>query len=249
MTGHLMASTGINPGEHNQATVFGLTLNVDTIISTVVAAAIVVILAFALRASAKKASGVPGGVQLFFETVTKFLREQVETMIGFKTAPFVLPLALALFTFILCCNWLSVLPTHIQGADLLAPPTADVNLVYPLALMVFVWKHVAGSRRHGGPGHQLAHTLKGHNKFLAPMWVIEEISGVVSHALRLFGNLFAGGLMIAVIGSLLPFYFGGILNGAWKLFDLFIGLIQAFIFAFLTIVYFGQAMENRDEHH
>jgi F-type H+-transporting ATPase subunit a len=248
MTPRLTAASGITPGEHNEATLFGLTLNVDTIISTVVAAAIVLVLAFVLRAGAKKTVGVPGGVQLFFETVTKFLREQVETMIGFKVAPFVLPLSLALFTFILACNWLSVLPTHIQGADLLAPPTADVNLVYPLALMVFVWRHIAGSRRHHGPGKQLVHVLKGHNKWLAPMWVIEEISGVLSHALRLFGNLFAGGLMIAVIGSLLPFYFGGILNGAWKLFDLFIGLIQAFIFAFLTIVYFGQAMEDRSEH-
>jgi F-type H+-transporting ATPase subunit a len=121
-------------------------------------------------------------------------------------------------------------------------------MVYPLALMVFVWRHIAGARRHGGPGKQLVFVLKGHMPAFAPMWVIEEVSGVVSHALRLFGNLFAGGLMIEVIGALLPPEVGWVLNGGWKLFDLFIGAIQAFIFALLTIIYFSQALEIREGH-
>jgi F-type H+-transporting ATPase subunit a len=248
MTGHLMAASGIHPGEHSEWHLGGFTLNADTILGTIVAAAVVLILAFTLRAKATS-TGVPNGLQLFFETVTRFLREQVETMVGVKVAPYLVWLSLGLFTFILACNWLSVLPLHINGTDLLPPPTSDVNLVYPMALMVFVWRHIAGARVHHGAGRQLVHVLKGHQPALAPMWIIEEVSGLLSHALRLFGNLFAGGLMISVIGALLPFYFGGILNGAWKLFDLFIGLIQAFIFAFLTIVYFGQATEDRSAHH
>ncbi|HEX3791283.1 MAG TPA: FoF1 ATP synthase subunit a [Pseudonocardiaceae bacterium] len=245
-TPYLAASTNITVGEHSQWHLFGLTLNSDTIISTVVASVILLILGFIVRA--KVTSGPPNGLQLFFETVTKFLRDQIETTVGVKVAPFLIPLSLVLFSFLLICNWLSVLPLTFNGKELLPPPAGDVNLVYPLALLVFFWKHVAGSRVHHGPGHQLAHTLKGHLPAFAPMWVIEEISGVVSHSLRLFGNILAGGIMLEVIATLLPPEISWVLNGGWKLFDLFIGAIQAFIFAFLTIIYFSQAMEIREDH-
>ena len=247
MSPYVMADSGIHPGEHYVVWHFlGMDFNGDTIISTLVAAAIVVLLAFLIRA--KVTNAVPTGLQLGFETITKFLTTQIETMIGKKVAPYLPALTLTLFTFILVCNWLSVLPVHFNGSDYMPPPTADVNTVYALALMVFIWRHIAGARRHGGPGKQLVFVLKGHMPALAPMWVIEEISGLFSHALRLFGNLFAGGLMISVIGALLPSYVGWALNGGWKLFDLFIGLIQAFVFALLTIIYFSQALEVREGH-
>ncbi|MEP6665632.1 MAG: F0F1 ATP synthase subunit A, partial [Nocardioidaceae bacterium] len=70
--------------------------------------------------------------------------------------------------------------------------------------------------------------------------LIEEIVKPFTLALRLFGNIFSGGIMLAIIG-LLPAYVLWGPNGLWKLFDLFIGLIQAFIFALLTILYFGMA--------
>jgi F-type H+-transporting ATPase subunit a len=150
--------------------------------------------------------------------------------------------------FLLICNWLAALPLIVGGHDLLPPPAADINLVLPLALMVFVWKHVAGARVHHGAGRQLVHVLRGHEPKLAPMWIIEEVSFVLGHALRLFGNVLAGTIMLEVIAALLPVEINWILNGGWKLFDLFIGAVQAFIFAFLTIIYFSQAMEVREDH-
>ncbi|HEY3609221.1 MAG TPA: F0F1 ATP synthase subunit A [Pseudonocardiaceae bacterium] len=245
-TEYLAASTNIKVGEHPEWHFLGLTLNSDTIISTLVASAVLVILGFVVRA--KVTSGPPGGIQLFFETAIGFMREQVETLIGLRVAPFVVPLSVSLFFFILFSNWLSVLPLTVGGTELLPPPASDVNFVYPLALIVFVWRHVAGSRVHHGPGRQLVHTLKGHATFLAPFWVIEEISGLMSHSLRLFGNILAGGIMLEVIASILPVQINWALNGGWKLFDLFIGAIQAFIFSLLTIIYFSQAMETRDGH-
>lgn len=247
MTPYVQASsTDIEIGVHPEWHLFGLTLNADTIISTLVASAILLILGFLVRA--RVTSGRPGGPQLFFETITTFLRNQVQETIGLKVAPFVVPLSVTLFCFLLICNWLSVLPLVVNGKDLLPPPAGDVNLVFPLALLVFVWKHVAGSRVHHGAFKQLTHTLKGHQASLAPMWVIEEFSGLLSHALRLFGNVLAGTVMLAVIAALLPPEINWVLGGAWKLFDLFIGAVQAFIFAFLTIIYFGQAMEIREDH-
>lgn len=246
MTEYHAASTNIQVGDHPEWHFLGLTFNSDTIIATLVASAILIIVGFVVRA--KVTSGPPSGVQLFFEGVIGFLREQIEGLIGMRVAPFVLPLSVTLFFFILVSNWLSVFPLTVGGHELLPPPASDVNFVYPLALMVFIWKHVSGSRVHRGHGGQLLHTLKGHQPFLAPFWVIEEVSGLMSHALRLFGNVLAGGIMLEVIAAILPVEVNWALNGAWKLFDLFIGAVQAFIFALLTVIYFSQAMEMRDEH-
>jgi len=70
---------------------------------------------------------------------------------------------------------------------------------------------------------------------------------VVSHSLRLFGNIFAGGVMLMLF-TLIPAYITWLPIAGWKLFDTFIGLVQAFIFAFLTIIYFAQSMEDREAH-
>ena len=67
----------------------------------------------------------------------------------------------------------------------------------------------------------------------------------MSLSLRLFGNVFAGGIMVTII-ALFPAYILWAPNALWKSFELFIGAIQAFIFALLTILYFGQAMELDD---
>jgi F-type H+-transporting ATPase subunit a len=246
MIPHVQASTNIEIGNHPEWHLFGLTLNADTIISTLVASAILLILGFIVRA--RVTSGPPGGIQLFFETITGMMRDQIETTIGLRVAPYLVPLSITMFLFLLFCNWLSVLPLTFGGHELLPPPAGDVNLVFPLALLVFVWKHVSGARVHHGAGKQLIHTLKGHYPAFAPMWVIEEFSGLLSHALRLFGNILAGTIMLQVIAALLPPEINWVLNGGWKLFDLFIGAVQAFIFAFLTIIYFGQAMEQREGH-
>lgn len=244
----LVLASGIqlNPTEHAQASFLGMTFNTDTILGTVVAAAIVIALAFAVRFSVT--SGVPNRLQLAFETMTKMLRDQVETVIGVRVAPFLIPLSVALFIMCLVASWMTILPVHIGDKSFMPPPTADVNFVYPLALLVFIWKHISGSQRHGGPHKQFLHTVKGHYPAFAVMWVIEEFSGLLSHALRLFGNIFAGVVMLELF-ALMPAYIAWAPNGAWKLFDMFIGLVQSFIFALLTIVYFGQAMERREEAH
>jgi len=236
----LGAGATIEVGQHSTWRILGLTLHADTIIATLIAAAVVVGLGFFVRA--KITSGTPNGVQLLFESVTGFLRNQIEAGIGVATAPFLLPLSITLFVFILACNWIVVLPLH----HYLPPPTADVNLTYPLALLVFFWRQIAGASRHGGPVRQLVHIVRGHQPRLAPLWVIEEIQGVMSHALRLFGNILAGGVMLGLF-SLIPPAISWLPSAGWKLFDLFIGLVQAFIFAFLTIAYFSQSMEIREK--
>jgi F-type H+-transporting ATPase subunit a len=248
----LAAESGIQVGHHTEANWFGLTVNTDTVLATAIAAVIVIGLAFFLRAKVTS-TGVPNGVQLFWEAITVQLRDQIEAAIGMKIAPFVLPLAVTLFVFILVSNWLSVLPVQYTdphtGAieELLKPPASDINFVLALAAFVFLAYHAAGIWRRGIVGHPIK-LLKGHVTLMAPINLVEEIAKPISLSLRLFGNIFAGGILVALIG-LFPWYIQWLPNAIWKSFDLFVGAIQAFIFALLTILYFSQSMELDEDHH
>jgi F-type H+-transporting ATPase subunit a len=250
MTETILADAAIEVGHHETAKWFGLTVNTDTVYATAIAAVIVIALAFFLRAKVTS-SDVPNGVQLFFEAITVQMRNQIETTIGLRIAPFVLPLAVTLFVFILIANWLSVLPVQYtkDGTthELLKPPASDINFVLALALFVFVGYHAAGIWRRGIVGYPVK-LFKGHVAFLAPINLVEEIAKPISLSLRLFGNMFAGGILVALI-ALFPPYIMWAPNAIWKSFDLFVGAIQAFIFALLTILYFSQSMELEEEHH
>lgn len=222
----------IQIGDHYTAKIFGMSVNIDTIWSTAIAGFIV--LALGLYMASRARSGVPSKLQLAFETVVDGVEAQVQETIG-RVAPFVVPLAVTLFVFILISNWLSVLPSG-HDPERVPPPTADVNLTAALALLVIAWAIVTGIRHRGFGGW-----IKGFFKpfpVMAPINLIELVARPVSLALRLFGNLFAGGIMLLII-SLVPWFLNWPLQGLWKLFDLAIGLIQAFIFALLTILYFG----------
>jgi F-type H+-transporting ATPase subunit a len=242
----------IHVGHHTLVfEMFGMTFNGDTILATAITAVIVIGLAFFLKAKVT-ATGVPGGVQLFWEALTIQMRQQIEGSIGMKVAPFVLPLSIALFAFILISNWLAVLPLQYGGSDgaaaeLYKPPASDINFVLALALFVFICYHAAGIWRRGIIGHPIK-VVKGHVAFLAPINIVEELAKPISLALRLFGNIFAGGILVALI-AMFPWYVQWAPNAIWKTFDLFVGLIQAFIFALLTILYFSQSMELEEDHH
>ncbi|GAA1660039.1 F0F1 ATP synthase subunit A [Fodinicola feengrottensis] len=238
------AGDGIQVGHHIQATIGGWTFNLDTIWTTVLAGAIVV--AMGLLIARKATGGVPSKPQILWETVIGQIEDQVEENVGLKVAPFVVPLAVSIFFFILICNWLELLPTQWnENFHLLPAPTADVNLTYALGLFTIILMHVMTIRRKGF-GRWIKDTVKGHAAFLAPINIIEELVKPFTLALRLFGNIFAGGIMLSII-ALIPWWGTWLPNIAWKLFDMFIGVLQAVIFALLTILYFGFQMAE-EEH-
>src|SRR6478672_5271935 len=237
---HTLASINITPGEHKiDWHVFGLDLHGDTIISTLIAGAIVIVLGFLMRSrlSVRK----PGKLQLFFETVTDQVEKQVESSIGIRTAPWVVPLAFTLFLFILTANWLALIPTK----EFIPPPTADPNLTYAMALFVIITMHVAGIRINGAKKYY-AHIFE-KPRVLAPLRIIEEIIKPFTLALRLFGNIFAGTIMLALIAAL-PVFILWAPEVIWKLFDAFIGLIQAFIFGLLTVLYMASLAPHKEAH-
>src|ERR1700730_3685398 len=152
MTEAFLAEGAIEVGQHETANWFGLTVNVDTVTSSAIAAVIVIGLAFFLRAKVTS-TGVPGGVQLFFEAITIQMRNQIESAIRTRIPPFVLPLAVTLFVYILVSNWLSVLPVQYDKGgtptELFAPPASDINYVPALGLFVLLSYHLPGLWRSG----------------------------------------------------------------------------------------------------
>jgi F-type H+-transporting ATPase subunit a len=232
----------IKIGEHVQGHFLGMTFNLDTIWSTAIAGGIVLILGLIVARSASVES--PGKIQIGWEAIVNEVHRQVEEALG-TVNRYVIQLAIALFTFILISNWLELIPSG-EHPKLLVAPTADVNLTYAMALLVIVGVHRYSVKRRGVGGY-FHHYLEPYPALL-PLTVLEEIVKPFTLALRLFGNIFAGGIMIAIIG-LLPLYLMWFPNILWKGFDMFIGLIQAFIFALLTVLYFGIAGTTHDDEH
>jgi F-type H+-transporting ATPase subunit a len=230
----------ITPGEHPEAHLFGLTFNVDTIISPLVAGSIVILLGFLVRRVVTRDTldHVPTKLQIIWESVIGEVNSQVEDNLG-KVHPFVAPLAISLFFFILIANWLELVPSELnEEAHLLPAPTADVNLTYALALFAVGSVWVYGIRTNG-LGY-FKHFVQPY-PILLPLNVLEELVKPITLALRLFGNIFAGGIMLALIAAI-PWWAGmPLANIAWKMFDMVIGGLQAFIFALLTVLYFAMA--------
>ena len=252
-----LLASDITVGVHPQQKWGPLTVNVDIVWATVIACLLIVIAGLVLRRRAT--SGVPGKFQLLWEMAVEAIQGQVYDSIG-PQGPRIVPLALTLFVLIFTCNLFEVLGIG-STYEFLPAPTSDINLPLAMALTVFVLSNVAAVRNRGVGGftkHLLTQPFSPKLFFVnAFMNVIEEVVRPVTLTLRLFGNLFAGGLMLALLAALVDWRLasvpiGGILSVPftviWKLFDLAIGAIQAFIFALLTIIYFETAMRTEEFH-
>jgi F-type H+-transporting ATPase subunit a len=229
-------------------------VNYDSVISSGIAILVTIIVAIVIARSLQPDH--PGRLQALAEWVFSFVRRTAQE--NAPDAPFAIPLAATIGFYILVANYLDFLPiTLIPDVH---PANTDVNQTAAMAIVVFVVVNAYAISRRGVMGY-LHHLTR---PFDLPIWarafftvlnVIEELAKPATLALRLFGNLLAGLLMIFVITLLLgnlpvvgPWLVGPIGLAIWKLFDvLFIGLIQAFIFMLLTLIYFGLAREGLEE--
>ncbi|MDQ4044534.1 MAG: F0F1 ATP synthase subunit A, partial [Chloroflexota bacterium] len=138
---------------------------------------------------------------------------------------------------------------HGSAIPVLRPPTADLNMTLAMSLLTFIVVQIAGVSMHGFVG-RIKHL--GDPPFIFPIEVISELSRIVSLAARLFGNVFAGEVLLAVMYSLanaikialIPVAFPVVFIGLEVLF----GTIQALVFALLTLIYIALATAGHDEH-
>ena len=238
------------------------TFNYDSLISSAIAVVVTIGIAFWIRSRLKE--GAPGRVQAIFEWGYNQLRGLIRENVS-DDALFIIPLAMTLFLYILIANWIEIFPLGLF--PVLHGANADLNQTLAMAFIVIAVVQWYSVRTLGWRGYFRRFT-KPFEMPLAfriaymPFNILEELVKPVTLSLRLFGNIFAGSVMIVLIagfGSLaLPVVgtIGGAIIGTallflWKAFDvIFIGFIQAFIFMILTVVYFGAAREGLEhEHH
>lgn len=143
-----------------------------------------------------------------------------------------LPFIGTLFLFIVVANVMDVVPGF-------TAPTTSLSTTAALATLVFFAVPVFGIMRQGLKGY-LSQYLKP-TPFMLPFNIIGEISRTVALAIRLFGNIMSGSLIVAILLSLAPLFF----PVAMQAFSLLIGVIQAYVFAILSLVYIASGQRSR----
>lgn len=202
-----------------------------------------------------KRNFLTGVVQWAFEG---FLT-QAEDIIGDKkTARRIFPLAITMFFVILVTYWLSVLPgvgaVTFNGVPLFRALPADLNFTFALAIITIVASQVYAVQKHGFFGN-IGRYLK--NPFKDPIGAFEgilefvgEFSRLVALSFRLFGNAFAGEVLLLLI-AILTSYAASVVLPFFMAFELFIGFIQAYVFFVLTLIFTSLALATHghaDDH-
>ncbi len=213
-----------------------LAFNPKTLIMTWITMVLVAV--FFIAATRNMSMRRPKGAQNVLEMIFEFIKGLVDQNMDPKKGASILYLVVTYMVFILFSNLIGLVPT-------LGSPTADYNTTLGLALCTFVMIYVMGLR-YKGLGY-FKHYLKPFFFFL-PINIIEDLAKPVTLTFRLYGNIYAGEVLIAVLLGLLGGWthvFGGFLASlAWLAFSIFVGCIQAFIFTMLSIAYFSQAVSE-----
>lgn len=250
-------------------------LNLDSVFFAVVLG--IVFCGVAYVAASKATTGVPGKLQGFVEWVVEQVGDQIGQAYHGKSK-LIPPLGLTIFCWIFLFNLMDLIPidflpsaAHGVGLEHLRDvPSTDLNIVFGMSITVFIlilFYSVKMKGLGGFIGSLTLHPFSSSNvivqALLVPVNFVMEFPSFmarpVSLALRLYGNMFAGEMVFALIAlltltagySALSHATGWVwiliqvaLTFVWSLFDAFIGLLQAYIFMMLTVVYLSQASEH-----
>lgn len=235
----------------------------NAVIAAYVTTGFLVLLALYVR---RRLSAVPGRAQAALELVFEYIDDQLTQAFGGKQeGRAFFPFVMTLLLFIALANQLSLFPilfqVLVEGKPLMRLATSDLSETLTLGLLVVLLSHVLAlvisPIRHIGGYIRIGALLKVRSfkdlggalieLFLGFMDIIGEFAKIVSISCRLFGNLFAGDVMVAVIISLstftqflvpIPFVFLG----------LFSGIVQAFVFTLLTIQFLAGPVNSARAH-
>ncbi len=162
------------------------------------------------------------------EIIVETINNQIRDASGREPTQF-LPFIGTLFLFICLSNILTIVPGY-------QPPTGSLSTTAALALCVFVAVPWFGIRDRGIIGY-LKQYLQP-TPFMLPFNIIGEISRIISLAIRLFGNIMSGSLLVAILLSLVPLFFPVVMQA----FGIVVGVIQAYVFTILSMVYIASGM-------
>jgi len=181
---------------------------------------------------------------------------QIDSVISDKKlARKVAPLALTIFFYMLFSYWMSVLPgldsITYNGVPVLRSIAADLNFTFAVAIIVMIMVQFYAFRAHGPIGNAkryIRNPLKDFvGSFEGILELIGEFSRYIALSLRMFGNCFAGEILLLIV-AVLTSYLSVALLPAFMAFELFIGFIQAYVFFILTVIFTGLAVESHGSH-
>lgn len=232
----------------------GLTFDLTVMIGTVVT--MILVLLFCIL-STRKLALRPRGMQNVMEMVIEFIRGITRIMLDNKRAEKYMSFALTTFLFVFISNQLGVITMisakveepiaslgltaeALQSVDGVVnwfkSPTSNINVTVALAFAIAIYAHVLGISK--SPKAYLKH-------YVQPFWpmafihIIDEFAKPTTHAARLWANIFAGEVLILILreGAM---YWSWLPLIPWLGFSVFVGTIQAYIFAVLAMVYIAQ---------
>ncbi len=237
-------------------TVFGVPIT-STLLTVWLTMALLIILAWF---TTRKLHLVPGKLQSFFEMVIGgVFNYMAETLESKSLAKKFFPLVMTIFLFILSMNWIGLLPgvdaiglhkeveSHGEVVEKLVPffhPAAtDLNITIGFAIIAFVAIELAGVTmlglfKYGGKFINFSSPLAF---IIGLIELLSELARLISFSFRLFGNIFAGKTLLLVVMFLATPY---LLPVPLLMYELFVGFIQAFIFAILTLFFIKLAIEE-----
>lgn len=195
--------------------------------------------------TARNLQDVPGGLQNILEVILESLQGVFSNVTKEKTEQF-FPFLATLFLFIILGNWAGLLPgvgsigliKAVEGHEKFVPlfrgATADLNTTLALAIIAVIALQYYGLKTLGSVYISKFINLKHPiSFFLGLLEMVSELAKVVSFAFRLFGNIFAGEVLLTIVAFLMPILAPLPFLGL----EIFVGFIQAFIFAMLTAVF------------
>jgi F-type H+-transporting ATPase subunit a len=229
----------LSVGQHWYWTISGYQLHGETLITTWFVLAVIGAISLTANRHLKE---TPDGLQNLTEYITEFIRDIAKTQIGAQEHLSWVSLLGTFFLFIFVSNWSgALLPWHvleIPGGEL-AAPTNNINTTVSLALLTSI-SYFYGGFSKKGLGYFNRYVSPA--AFLLPINVLEDFTKPLSLSFRLFGNILADELVVAVLVALIPL----VVPIPLILLGLFTSAIQALVFATLTGAYIGESIE---EHH
>lgn len=230
-----------------------------------------VVVAFFVR---KQKALIPRGFQNFIEALVEFFLNTVQSVTGDRArAKRFLPIVGTLFVFILLSNWMGLLPGtgsigvwgmmhgELELIPILRPASSDLNLTLAMAVFAVLGANIFGIAvigffKHANKFIQLGTLVQSFRKgginifvgfvelIVGVIELISEVAKIVSLSLRLFGNIFAGEVLLTVIAGL--FAYG--LPLPFMALEIIVGIVQAMVFAMLALVYLTMATEKVEAH-
>jgi len=232
--------------------------------NTVIAAllSMIVLVTIGLFVRRKKYALIPSGIQNLVEALIEGIFGFFKSIVGDekKTKQF-FPLTVTIFFYVLISNWMGLLPgfgsiglweeegAHKVFIPLLRSTFADVNMTFGLAAISIIACQVFGFSMLGFKGYSgkfFINPLKNPvGSFVGILELMSEFSKMISFTFRLFGNIFAGEILLLVISFLVPFIAPLPFYGL----ELFVGFIQALVFSFLTLIFLTMATTGHSAEH